>query len=214
MRRTSRTTLLILLAGFAIHAFAGASLKRESSSTNARTLELSTSVAEAYSCAPKSMALRLRLSYKNTGTEPLIIDKRAVKIVDRYMVSRNLKDATNRNYVVEMRAEDFGGNYGWDAKTEPAWSGFALLQPGEAYEIDDRSATTTFIVDDDRPNAKGSLFAGDYFLQVQVDTWSYSGNAVELRRRWKDQGYLWSNPLISTPMSFSVQKSRQIRPCP
>jgi len=211
MRRTSRIVLLVLFAGLGICSLTSAKLKRETVTTNTRKLELTTAIVENYSCARTSMALRLRLTYKNTGAEPLIIDKRAVKIIDRYMVSRSLKDAMNRSYLQEVRAEDFGGNYGLDPKAEPDLSGFTILKPGEAYDID--GPTTSFIVEDERPNAKGSLFAGAYFLQVQVDTWSYSTNTAELRRRWKNQGYLWSNPLVSVPMSFSVQKNRQVRTC-
>src|SRR5260370_691276 len=75
-----------------------------------------------------TVTLHLRLTYKNTGVEPIILDRRSATIVDRYVVSRSMKDAAK--YAQEVRAEDFGGNYGMDPKSQPDLSHFVIIRPG------------------------------------------------------------------------------------
>ena len=176
-------------------------------------LELTTSIIEQYSCEPDLLALHLRLTYKNTGKEPIILDKVSVTIVDRYVVSRSMKDAAIRKYAQEVRAEDLGGNYGMDPKSRPDLSHFVIIRPGEAHSVDGPWTTASLVVNNGAPHTKGALVTGTYFLQVQVDTWSYFSDVKQLRINWQDHGYLWTESLTSVPLPFTIEGSRPIRNC-
>ncbi len=176
-------------------------------------LELTISIIEQYSCAPDLLALHLRLTYNNTGKEPIILDRASTTIVDRYMVSRTMKDAAIRKYAQEVRTEDFGGDYGIDVKAALDLSHFAIIRPGETYSVDGPWTTASLVVNNGALQTKGALVTGTYFLQVQVDTWSYSLDVRQLRIKWQDHGYLWSQSLTSVPMPFTIESQRSIRKC-
>ena len=134
MKAISTLMSLVLLCGGATPCLATAVpplVSARAVEKNAR-LELTTSIIEQYSCSPDLLALHLRLTYKNTGKEPIILDKVSVTILGRYVVSRSLKDAGIRKYAQEVRAEDFGGNYGRDhrSRPEPDLSHFVITRPG------------------------------------------------------------------------------------
>lgn len=176
-------------------------------------LELTTSIIEQFSCSSDFVNLHLRLTYKNTGGEPIILDRMSATIVDRYVVSRSLKDAANRKYAQEGRADDFGGNYGMDPKSHPDLSHFVIIRKGEVYSVDGPWTTAGLVVNNGAPQTKGALVTGTYFLQVQVDTWSYFSDVKQLRINWQDHGYLWTESLTSVPLPFTIEGSRSIRKC-
>jgi hypothetical protein len=176
-------------------------------------LELTTSIIEQFSCSPDFVNLHLRLTYKNTGKEPIILDRMSATIVDRYLVSRSMKDAANRKYAQEGRADDFGGNYGVDPKSHPDLSHFVIIRPGEAHSVDGPWTTAGLVVNNAPPQTKGGLVIGTYFLQVQVDTWPYFSDVKQLRINRQDHGYLWTESLISVPLPFTIEGSRPIRKC-
>jgi hypothetical protein len=212
MKAISTLMSLVLFCGVAIPCLAIAVPVGSSRVIEKKAqLELTISIVEQYSCAPDSLTLHLRLTYRNTGSKPIILDKRSVAIVDRHLVSRSLKDAVSRKYAQELRPEDFGANYGIDPHSPPDLSQFVIIRPGNAHEVDD---TAGLVVDDGTPVTKGALRAGPYFLQAEVGTWPYSSDIQpQLRLKWREQGYLWSQSLTSAPLSFAVEKNRPIRKC-
>jgi hypothetical protein len=153
------------------------------------------------------------LTYKNTGIEPIILDKISATIVDRYMVSRSTKDAAVGKYSQEVRAEDFGGNYGIEPQSLPGLSRFVIIKPGEAHIVDGPWTTASLVVNNSVPHAIGALVSGTYVLQVQVDTWPYLSDVKQVRSKWKERGYLWSTSLTSVPMPFTIDSHHPIRKC-
>jgi len=215
MKKISTLLSLVLFWGVATHYSAPAVVPNASARAVQKKaqLELTTSIIEQYSCAPDLLALHLRLTYTNTGKQPIILDKVSATIVDRYIVSLSTKDAAMKNYQQEVRAEDLGNNYGLDPKARPELSHFIIIGPGEAHSVDGPWTTASLVINNGEIQTKGGLVKGTYFLQVQVDTWSYLSDEKQLRSRWQDRGYLWSEPLTSVPQTFTIEGSRPLKKC-
>ena len=61
----------------------------------------------------------------------------------------------------------------------------------------------------------GAVLSGKHLLQVEVPTWPESDElAKELRLRWQPSGLLWYDPVISAPVSFTVDKRHKVFDCP
>jgi hypothetical protein len=130
------------------------------------------------------------------------------------MAGRSVRAIAAGKYDQEARAHDyFGADYGLDFTSPPDISEFKIIRPGESHEVDGPWTTVSFIVDDGTTLPKGYLPLGSYFLQIRVGFWPYFSDLKVWRKKWRDQGYLWSEPLTSIPMPFTVQKDRPIVKC-
>src|SRR5205085_10487268 len=73
-------------------------------------LQLSTSIVEQKYYCRNYVGLKLRLTFKNIGSLPIILDKRS--FIVRVMVSSDLEAANAQQYEVERRADYFdAGSY-------------------------------------------------------------------------------------------------------
>lgn len=171
-------------------------------------LEFTTSIVKEKSCSPNHISLELRFIFKNVGTEPIIIDKQT--FVTRTMISRNLKAASAKRYETQIRADLFDDVFPLSPKD---MTDFAVVQPGETYDLQTRDTRVSISIDDGAPRSKDYLRPGSYFLQVEIATWTYLNDAEEFREKWKDRGVLWSKGLTSQPMPFVVAQDRPISKC-
>jgi len=167
-------------------------------------LELATGIVEQHSCSAHDMGFTLRFTFRNTGDTAVILDK-SILIAD-IMVSRDPKSAATKRYEQELRYDLFDA-----PKSAPAdLSSFVIIPPGNVYEFEDRLSVT---VNDGSPLFKIGLGPGTHFLQVVVATWNYLARPIAFGEKWRDKGYLWSNPMTSRPMPFTVELNRPIKKC-
>ena len=178
--------------------------------TKAETrLQLTTSVTDQVFCAPENLVLGLRLTFRNIGKEPVILNKRI--LFGGLMVSRDLKAAAARKYETSLRYDLFGGDESESGLNPPTdLSNFVILSPGEQYELADRVSVWT---NDVTPQTGNNLRDGTHFLQIEVGTWPYIIDPKPYHKKWKGKGFLWSQGLTSQPMPFTVMKDRQIIKC-
>src|SRR6266850_3236482 len=165
-------------------------------------LELTMTIVKGFSCSPELFTLRMRFTFKNTGSEPVMIDKHSFQV--RAMVSTSERAAAARKYIMESR----GDMWGMFPFRPTDLSNFAILGSGEVYELDDERES--FFVSDDPANPHRRLRPGNYFLQVEVGTWPYLDQPRPFRKTWRDKGYLWSEGIISQPMPFTIEKNRPV----
>lgn len=212
------TFLLLLLSGgssIPMHALTNGSNNAAYPVSSKTKLQLTTSIIEYLSCHPSGLTLRLLLTFRNIGTEKIILDKRS-SIVGRHFVSRNLKALAAGNYEETGRAEFDSGPYIPDAPDVPKdMSDFIILAPGEVYEAQSGWTRVHFTVNDGTPHTEDGLGYGSHFLQVEIGTWPYASESVvkRARKQWRDRGYLWTEPLISSPIQFTIERNRQISKC-
>lgn len=146
----------------------------------------------------------LSLKYTNDGSEPILLDKSSR--VFRTAVSTSLKAAADKRYVYEPYAV-YASFDALGFRPTPDPESFVVLKPTESLSVEAERRLSLY---DGTADTKDDLHAGKYFLQVRVSTWHYYADAKEYRAKWSDQGYLWSEGVISEPMPFTVAKRPKI----
>lgn len=170
---------------------------------NAARLQLTTSIAESsYSVEPgsKSLTLSLSLSYLNTGTRSILLDKKS-SLVYRTLVSKNLRAVAACKYLHDVSAH-FIGAQSMHAG-EPERSEFVILKPGESIIF--KRAVRLRLYDGTK-DTKDDLHPGNYILQIRVAAWFYYADPAEYEKKWAAEAYVWSENVTSEPMAFTVEK--------
>jgi hypothetical protein len=162
-------------------------------------LQLTTNIVERKHHCSNLMSLRVRLTFKNIGDEPIILDKRS--FIGAEMVSHDLEAAAAKQYETTARYDLFDGAF---FDVDPSdMSNFVILKPGEVYEK--TRGLTSLWLDDAPPPREGFLSPGTHYLQIIVSTWSYFTDAKPFRKKWSDKGVLWLEGMTSLPMPFTVE---------
>jgi hypothetical protein len=176
-------------------------LQTTAQSNPQQRLELNTTVLKVEYCySPSNLVLTLRLVFTNVGNAPIILQKKSSAIT-RYMISRNIRKAHARDYVLELTDTLDLGAAGFSV-TVPDRSLFTILKPSESYSTENSVVIPVF-------DAKEYLRPGKYLLQVRVATWYYPPEWRDtFRKQWSEQGYLWTADVISQPMPFEVERGR------
>ena len=177
-------------------------------------LQLTTSIIKHWSCGPGNLSLALKLSFRNAGTEPVILSKRI--LMGGLMVSRDLDDAAAKKYELSLRYTDYSAEPGFGFKSPTDLSAFSILRPGEVYESEEHVSVPTHLGEQPAADPRRGLQLSDgtHYLQITVGTWPYVAPAAPLRRKWRDKGLLWSQGLVSSPMPFTVDRNQPAIPCP
>lgn len=171
-------------------------------------LQLITSILRQKSCSSDHLSLDLTFTFRNIGAEPIIVDKRS--FVTRSLISQSLKAADAKRYEAQTRADLFDDIFPVSPKDI---SNFAVVRPGDTYDLQTEQTRVSFLINDGSPHSKEYLRPGSYFLQIEIATWTYLDDAEQFRQRWKANGVLWSEGLISQPMPFVVEQNRSISKC-
>jgi hypothetical protein len=161
------------------------------------------------------LLLKLRFVYENRGTGPVILYKNP-PTPTRVMISRSLRDAAAQQYELDFsltwyseKASDQENKcYKGAAPTDC----FVTIPAGNSYEAD--GDVRVFAVRGDVADVPGAVKSGEHALRLVVPTWEESGKlAQELTSRWRSNGRLWSEPLTSDPLAFTVDKERKVVEC-
>lgn len=162
-------------------------------------LQLTTDVIERKESLGRYVGFNLRLTFKNVGGTPIILDKEFFLV--RLLVSRDPAAAAAKQYE-SVSTYDYMGAV--PPRIEPSGvSDFVTLKPGEAHTFDTGVGSVKVHGGEGAP-LKGELGRGGHYLQLEVSTWSYMADPAPFRRKWKRQGFLWYEELISQPMPFTV----------
>ncbi len=158
------------------------------------------------------LRLKTRLVYTNHGKEKLILYKGSTTI-SRLMISRTVADAAAKRFEVDssITSATSGGEKCYRGRVPSTC--FVSLQPNASYEVE--TTIRLFVVRGDAREITGAVMSGDHVLQVEVPTWHESDKLAEqLARRWQQNGTLWSTPVTSEPLLFTVKKEHQAVDCP
>lgn len=152
----------------------------------------------------------LRLTYTNVGDQPILLDKKS-SLIYRSMVSRSLRAAAAKKYEEETRSSFITAESmkaaGFRFDSVPMEDAFVALKPGESWSLETEYGARVY---DGTKDSEDFLRSGIHFLQVRVATWYYLSEPGKYREQWRDKGYLWSQNVTSTPMSFTVEKKQGI----
>jgi hypothetical protein len=180
-----------------------------------RDLQLAASVTGQRRCAMSAsvdaLQLTLKLKYTNAGRGKLILYK-GNRLFYQIFISRGGEDVAARRS--ELRATH--ARY-FDEQPEKIVSSaprgvFTILSPGATYETEQVISVPVARSGEGRFNV--SIGAGEHVLNVTASTWYESKKlAEELRERWRDRGFLWTDPVASNRVAFVVDKSESAVVC-
>jgi hypothetical protein len=159
------------------------------------------------------LLLKLRLTFTNKGKEPLILFKGS-SLIDTIKISRNVADALAQRYEADISQTQLTAGAKQCYRGAVPNKCFVILAPRGSYEVDTK--VRILVVRGDVRKIGGAVMSGDHALQVNVSTWHETDKlAKNLRARWRRSGTLWSQPLTSAPIRFSVSKQHQLlKECP
>jgi hypothetical protein len=145
--------------------------------------------------------LTLELNFRNAGKRPILLYKDS-KVVPDWAISLTEKAALSKKYTSQMTShqiadEDFR-KAGW-RDDEPRLDQFIVLNPGQSETV---VRPYSFVPSDKNGN---KLKAGQYYLQLWVQTWYYYADVEKYRERWRDKGYVWSEVLRPNPIVFLIE---------
>jgi hypothetical protein len=209
MRQIHLMSLLVVCLGCAILRVQGQSTL---SAPSTPELQLTTELIDAEFCGSDYLRLQLRLRYFNNSNQPIILSRQSNAIMT-YFISRTVKDAESQKY--EQKYSPMQAPVAvpelvdTDALSEQT---FVILKPASSYEVT-AQADFPFIYDG-KDHDPDLLRPGQHILEIRVQTWPAQRDVIaKLRERWGTHGYLWTQSIVSRPMSFNIPERRQVVKC-
>lgn len=149
-----------------------------------------------------SLQLRLELTFTNSGSRILIIQKRCLAQITYWRTAdteQKLKTAFWGHILIVTSdngdVTDTGGT--------PDES-FKVLKPGESFRV-----RTDFSLFSAKP-----LPGKESLLQLSVPTWSGNRHQAEkLQKKWEKAGVLWFKNVRSEPLSFMLDTATKVKKC-
>jgi hypothetical protein len=208
-------TIAVLNTSYQVQAFAQSRTRGLPDSADSAKLLLTTKILKEHYCDspdPDFVTLRLllRLSFANAGNQKVIL-QRGGKSVPVARVSKTVEDSVAKrfentiNYTIITSSSE-----PQKSTARPPLRSFAILSPGETYQ------TVTEIslpVARSLPMPPG-INPGNHHLQIEVSMWDEAESDATLKRKtWMNDGFLWSESILSKPMSFTVRTHPNSEDC-
>ena len=177
-------------------------------------LELTVAIVSQNYCAvtsdASSLEMRLKLRYRNVGSQRLILYKGH----DLFYQTKIRSVPGNRSGPYEVWV--LNSRY-FDEELEPIdrtspGKVFLTLTPGAVFEREIMIGVG--LVSGSAARGDSSISAGEHTLHLSVSTWYQSrAMAQKLREQWRKQGLLWADPVASAPVHFVAQRPQLIALC-
>jgi hypothetical protein len=172
-------------------------------------LKLTTSITEArYSVEHGSrlLHLTLNLEYRNTGSRPILLDKKS-SFIYRKIITKDIVSLAACKYLYDASSHPIGvedmEKAGFRAVAEPERSEFVVLKPKESLNLKKEIILRLY---DGTKDTEDNLHPGNYVMQVRVAAWFYFADPVEWEEKWGNEAYLWSENVTSEPMSLTIKE--------
>lgn len=172
-----------------------------------------TVVASTY-CSASNLRLTLKLTFTNSGSEPILLRKEGF-FVSRYFVSSDLEALNKRRHELNVRGVPSSVmiiKHRLQDKVGLAESLVTHLETGASH-VATIQLYVPYIYDATDPRAN-ALRPGDHVLQLLVWTWlDTKPFAASLQKQWRTRGFLWTETLVSEPVLFTVSNTKTISGC-
>jgi len=182
------------------------------SAVSGAALHLELSVDKATYCRDEDVTAVLQLSctleFKNTGDEPVILDKGA-GIISRIVVvpvrgGRPQPAEAEESLLTQMVARH--------SRRGRLEDHFVVLARGDTFR--DGGLIAIPVRWNGSPKYPHFLLPGDYLIRVDVYTWfDTPGTRDRLQQRWKTKGFLWTKGITSEPLPVMVEEHPQTQNC-
>jgi hypothetical protein len=151
------------------------------------------------------MKLKFQLKYTNVGRQPLLLYKGS-KSVSYIRAARTVEDLTAEKFSIDYSITWVSSDAGDVPNTGSRLdSRFVVLKPGESWEAASLGELRLTI---------NKALAGEHVFQVVISTWGGSTEqAVKLRAKWKEAGYLWVGDVFSVPAPLTITIPQKLNGC-
>lgn len=174
------------------------------------TLEL---LSQSYCSGNKLdiLQMRLRLRYKNTGAQKLILYA-GKNLFYQTRIRSIPREASARPYEVMNVNSRYYDQMTEAIDRQTPGKAFVFLAPGAVYERE--ILVGAGVAGEGAAREINTLAAGEHTLYIIASTWYESRKlAEELRGRWQRKGLLLIDPLLSEALKFNVGASRTTVKC-
>jgi hypothetical protein len=179
-----------------------------------KPLELTVEIVSQSYCAVNqdfsSLDLKLKLRFRNSGSQKLILYKG-----HDFFYQTKIRSApgnpSGQYEVWVVNSRYFDEEVEGIDQTSPG-KVFVTLPPGGVYSTEIMVGVGVVTQGVDRGDS--SIRDGNHTLQLIASTWYQSrAMAQKLRQAWQRKGLLWSEPLDSQPVYFLAHSPRVSAPC-
>src|SRR5437588_3256866 len=94
---------------------------------------------------------------------------------------------------------------------QPSDDAFVVLKHNQAYTF--TAIQGIPVRNDASENISGTIYPGDLFLSIELQTWPYSRDAGPLQKQWTRSGELISAPVVSYPTIVKLPASPATEDC-
>jgi hypothetical protein len=154
---------------------------------------------------PDALDLNLKLSFENTGNQPLILYKSSDRIVQQIVrdIDGNIEFDSRLGWLTSSKREVDESSLG---------KSFAVLPPNKIYEM--QTTARIFVAREGTGKTSDAIGNGEHLLQVRVASWHGAQELADrLQQSWEQSGLLWTNSILSLPMKFKVDSKRKLSRC-
>lgn len=158
-----------------------------------------------------TLRMRVQLRYENVGARRIILYRGHDLFYQMKIRRRTSADGTKPYEVMTVNSRYFDEQ---PERIEQPTPGkvFVSLAPGASYERE--ILIGVGVVGEDALRGRDTIVSGEHTLQFVVSTWYQSRSlALKLRQQWEPKGLLWIDPLISSPLNFTVERQSSNVPC-
>lgn len=161
---------------------------------------------------PDFVTLRLLLgvSFANVGNQKVIL-QRGGKSVPVAKVSKTVEDSIANRFETTIDYTILaGGSKPQKLTKRPPLRIFVILSPGETYQ----TVTEISLPVPRNDPLPPDINPGNHYLQIEVSMWDQAESEARLKgRSWKNEGFLWSESVVSKPMPFTVRTHPNSEDC-
>jgi hypothetical protein len=160
-----------------------------------------------------SLRMKIKLRFFNDGRRPVILYKDA-SLVSEISIRPTPQSGINWTAPQVTTLSHYLPPQDVLVATERPSASFIVIEPQSAYELE--SYCGVFTSRDEKKQINGAIGTGSFELQLTILTWPENApnapNEIigEVRQRWQRYGYLWSEPILSEPMSFTIEQKQNV----
>lgn len=148
------------------------------------------------------LQLRLELTFANTSSRILIIQKRCLDEITYWRTAETVQELKTAFWGHILIVTSDSGDVTDTGRTPD--EDFAVLKPGRSYKV-----RTDFSLSSAKP-----LPGKEIFMQISASTWSGTKQQAEkLQKKWEKIGVLWFKNVRSEPLSFTLDKATKVKKC-
>jgi hypothetical protein len=161
------------------------------------------------------LVFKLRMRFINQSDKKVMVAKNIGHGDYQILIANNAKNLSAGKY-------EFETNYDWadpHVLPEPReqfdspGSDFAILAPGDSLQAASEFLAAGAANLNGSNHNRGTLDPGNHVLAVEIATWRYLANPVDIQKRWQNFGNLIYNEVSVKALPFSLPRSPKVENC-